>query len=283
MLKREDYINKVFNADVMEIIRQIPDESIDMVFVDPDYNVGIDYNGKKYKMSWEKYTEWYTAIAKECLRVLKKDGNLFLLNYPKQNAHLRAFYLDGAAKDVHEYVWLYNSNVGHTPRRFTTAHRTILHATKSKKNKFYKTQVAQPYKNPEDKRIRKRLSEGSNGRMPYDWFYFDMVKNVSREKTMHPCQVPSQLIRLLINASTKRDDDVFVLFGGSGGELLTCRNAGRNFVSCEANEDYYRLIQMRLGNMEPDGAVLMDYHTDSSKLPEKKKNDTQNQLTLKLK
>ena len=48
----------------------------------------------------------------------------------------------------YDYVWVYNTNVGHTNRRFTTAHRSILHATKSRNNRFYKEQVAQPYQNP---------------------------------------------------------------------------------------------------------------------------------------
>ncbi len=122
------------------------------------------------------YIEWYIELARESLRVLKDSGNLFLLNYPKQNAYLRVKYLDDACADVQEYVWVYNTNVGHTPRRFTTAHRSILHGVKSKKNVFFKDQVAEPYKNPHDRRIKKNLANGSPGRMPYSWFYFDLVK-----------------------------------------------------------------------------------------------------------
>ena len=59
------------------------------------------------------------------MRVLKNDGNLFMLNYPQQNAHLRVKYLDLYFPNIHEYVWVYNTNVGHTPKRFTTAHRSI--------------------------------------------------------------------------------------------------------------------------------------------------------------
>lgn len=69
--------------------------------------------------AFDKYIEWYIEQAKESLRVLKDTGNLFFINYPKQNAYLRVKYLDGACYDVHEYVWVYNSNVGHSPKRFT--------------------------------------------------------------------------------------------------------------------------------------------------------------------
>ncbi len=101
-----------------------------------------------------------------------------MINYPKQNAYLRVKYLDEHAYDVQDYVWIYNTNVGHSKRRFTTAHRSILHATKSKDNKFYKENVAVPYQNPNDKRIKARIAAGHKGRMPYSWFYFDLVKNV---------------------------------------------------------------------------------------------------------
>lgn len=108
---------------------------------------------KSIPKDFDEYIAWYIELARQSLRVLKKDGNLFMMNYPKQNAHLRVRFLDEACEDVFEYVWVYNTNIGHSPRRFTTAHRTILHWTKSKRNRFYKDQVALPYQNPTDKRI----------------------------------------------------------------------------------------------------------------------------------
>lgn len=242
----DEFRNKVFNQDVFDILKQLPDNSIDMIYGDPDYNVGINYNGIKYTKSWDDYINWYIDLNKECLRVLKPTGNLFMINYPKQNAYLRVLYLDKHAYNVFEYVWIYNTNIGHSPRRFTTAHRSILHATKSKYNNFYKNQIAQPYKNPNDKRIKQRLLEGHKGRMPYSWIYFDLVKNTSKEKTNHSCQIPKKLAELLIKASTKENDDIFILFGGSGNEILTCKELNRNFISCELHKPYFTLINQKL-------------------------------------
>jgi site-specific DNA-methyltransferase (adenine-specific) len=59
--------------------------------------------------------------------------------------------------------------------------------------------------------------------MPYSWFYFDLVKNVSREKTIHACQIPQKLAEMLILSCTQPGDIVFVLFGGSGSELEVCQ------------------------------------------------------------
>ena len=84
--------------------------------------------------------------------------------------------------------------------------------------------------------------------MPYSWFYFDLVKNVSKDKTFHACQIPLPLVEMLIKSCTKENDDIFVLFGGSGSELMLCKKLKRNFISCEIHPEYYKMIQDRLEN-----------------------------------
>ena len=168
------------------------------------------------------------------------------LNYPKQNAYLRVRFLDEACYEMHDYVWVYNTNVGHSPKRFTTAHRSILHCRKTAHNKFFKEQVAQPYQNPTDKRIRQRIAQGHKGRMPYSWFYFDLVKNVSREKTVHACQIPQKLSEMLILSCTQPGDVVLVHFGGSGAELEVCQRLGRRFLAAEIDPKYHAMILSRL-------------------------------------
>lgn len=251
-----DFKNKVFNEDILNILKKLPDNSLDMIYGDPDYNVGINYAGMKYKQKWDDYINWYIELTKESVRVLKSTGNLFMINYPKQNSYLRVKYLDENVYDVQDYVWIYNTNVGHSPRRFTTAHRSILHVTKSKNNNFYKEQVAMPYKNPTDKRIIERLKNGHTGRMPYSWLYYDLVKNVSKDKTFHACQIPLDLVKLFIEASTKKNDIILILFGGSGSEISLCKNLERNYISCELNKLYYDMILDRLDN---DGEIKNCY------------------------
>ncbi|PJB17549.1 hypothetical protein CO116_00740 [Candidatus Falkowbacteria bacterium CG_4_9_14_3_um_filter_38_19] len=243
-----DYLNKIYNGDIMHLLKDMPDKSADMVFGDPDYNVGIKYGDNNYTKNFNDYIDWYIELTKESMRVLKDDGNLFMLNYPQQNAHLRVKYLDLYFPHINEYVWVYNTNVGHTPKRFTTAHRSILHVRKSNDNKFFKDEVALPYKNPTDRRIRQNLANGSRGRMPYSWFEFNLVKNVSKEKTYHACQIPQKLTEMLIKASTKPKDIVLVLFGGSGAEVALCKNLSRQFISAEIDKKYCDIINTRLAN-----------------------------------
>ena len=102
-----EFIDKVFLGDIFDLLDQLPDKCVDMIYSDPDYNVGIKYGDKTYSVSFDKYIEWYIQLARKSLRVLKDDGNMFLINYPKQNAFLRVKYLDSACYAVHDYSWIY--------------------------------------------------------------------------------------------------------------------------------------------------------------------------------
>jgi site-specific DNA-methyltransferase (adenine-specific) len=249
------YLDQVFNEDVQKLLEKLPPNSIDCVYADPDYNVGVKYNDVSYKQKFDDYIDWCVKWSKEIHRVLKDNGNFFIINYPKNNAYLRTRYLDDSFYDVHEYVWVYNTNIGHSKNRFTTAHRSILHCTKSKENKFFRDNVAVPYENPTDKRIKKLVASGIKGRMPYSWFYYDLVKNVGRTKTFHSCQIPEGLSRTLISSATKKGDVVLVLFGGSGSEIIECKKLGRHFISAEIDKRYYKMIQDRLES----GSIPAEY------------------------
>ncbi len=307
------YQNKVFNDDILNILKKLPDSSIDLVYSEPDYNVGIRYHGKNYTTEFDEYMNWYVDLIKESMRVLKEDGNLMTMNYSKPNSFLRVNYLQEVAHAVHDYAWVYNTNVGQNNRYFTLAHRSILHATKSKNNKFYKENVYEEYQNPgpvRQKKFRKiairnlsnyeylkrhnekpdtkvlnefikvegqKLWEEVNkghiddlkltkakkkiieeswkqtdeelkgkGRMPYSWINEPLVKNVSDEKTIHPCQIPKKVSSKLILSCTQPGDTVLVLFGGSGSELEVCKENGRNYISAELHETYFDLITKRL-------------------------------------
>lgn len=248
----------------MDVLRRLPDDSVDCIFADPDYNVGVTYQGKNYTTAFGKYLEFCEQWARECHRVLKPDGNLWIVNYPKNNAHLRVRYLDEAFDRVHEYVWVYRTNIGQGPTHFTTAHRSILHCVKIFPNRFFKEAVAQPYLNPSDRRIRALMAKGSPGRMPYSWaidspddaswVQGNLVKNVSRSKTFHSCQIPESLSERIVKVSTKPGDTVLVLFGGAGSELAVCQRLNRDWISAELVPKYCDLIEKRLksGGVVPE-------------------------------
>jgi DNA modification methylase len=90
------------------------------------------------------------------------------------------------------------------------------------------------------------MAQGQMGRMPYSWFYFDLVKNVSREKTVHACQIPQKLSEMLILSCTQPGDVVLVHFGGSGAELEVCKRLNRRFLAAEIDPTYHAIIMSRL-------------------------------------
>jgi len=269
-------LDSVLIGDVMDFLPGWEAESVDMIYADPDYNVGVTYNGKRYRKSFDEYISWCCLWASQCYRLLKPTGNFFIINYPKNNAYLRVCLLDKLFYEVYEYVWIYNTNIGHSPRRFTTAHRTILHCVKSKHNAFYKDQVAVPYQNPTDRRIKANLAAGSKGRMPYSWFYFDLVKNVSKEKTIHSCQIPEKLAEMLILSCTKPGDIVLVLFGGSGSEVVKAKELGRHYLTVEIDPKYARMIMDRLEN----GKLGEEYRPELSRARTAKRLSEKRQLQI---
>lgn len=241
-------LDTVLCGDILDVMKSLKKngETYDCIYADPDYNVGIKYRNEDYSKSYNEYIEWCGQWSKLAYDLLDTKGNFFIINYPKNNAYLRVNYLDRIFYEVNEYVWVYNVNIGQSSRRFTTAHRTILHCKKSKDNNFYKDNVAVPYQNPKDRRIKANIRNGSKGRMPYSWFYFDLVKNVSKDKTFHPCQIPQNLSKLLISSSTKIGDNVLILFAGSGNDVLSAIELKRNVKAIEIDPEYCDLIRKRI-------------------------------------
>lgn len=259
----EPFLDKVYNCDVMDLLKQLPDKSVDMIYGDPDYNVDYKYGinrDKSYTKPFNEYIDWYIRLSQQCKRIVKDDGNMFFINYPKANSYLR-IYLDRVCYDVQDYVWIYNTMQGQNDRRFTTAHRSILHARVTENNKWFNDKVSQSYKNLNDKRIKERIESGKIGTNQYSWFYYDLIKNTSQEKTIHSCQIPQELFTMLLKVSTIKQDIVIVLFGGSGGELEICKLLERHYISAEIDETYYKMIIDRLETglikekYSPDGRV----------------------------
>jgi len=239
---------EVLCGDILKVMKSLQKsgDKYDCIYADPDYNVGIRYRNEDYTKRYDEYIDWCGQWSKLAYDLLDVKGNFFIINYPKNNSYLRVNYLDDLFYEVNEYVWVYNVNIGQSSKRFTTAHRTILHCKKSKDNNFYKDNVAAPYQNPNDRRIKANIRNGSKGRMPYSWFYFDLVKNVSKDKTVHPCQIPQKLSKLLISSSTRIGDEVLILFAGSGNDALSAIELKRKVKAIEIDPEYCSLIRKRI-------------------------------------
>ncbi|RZD17129.1 MAG: hypothetical protein EVJ46_02550 [Candidatus Acididesulfobacter guangdongensis] len=82
--------------------------------------------------------------------------------------------------------------------------------------------------------------------MPYSWLYYNLVKNVSKDKTIHSCQISVGLTEKLLKAFTKEEDIVLIHFGGPGNEILLAKQFNRHYISAEIDKIYYNMILKRI-------------------------------------
>lgn len=241
--------HKIITGDCLKKLKKISNNSVDLIVTDPPFNIGKKYGKYKDNLPHEKYIKWCKQWLTECIRVLKPTGSLYLFNYPRNNAYLAPF-LDKQLKFRRWMTWHYPTNTGHSKRNYTRTQHSILFYTKSDKYTFNRKEIAQPYKNPNDKRIKELIKNGSNGRAPYDVFHFNIVKNVSKDKTSHPCQLPKELVKIFIKASSKPGDWVLDPFAGSFTVNVAAKEIGRNSIGIELNPKFVIIGRKRLSNTE---------------------------------
>ncbi len=226
-------------------MRDLPDECVDLIITDPPFNIGKKYDSYGDNLKFEEYLDWCHQWLNECIRLLKPHGSIYLFNYPENNAYLKT-YLDKKMQFRRWLTWHYHTNTGHSKKNYTRTQHSILFYTKNDAYVFNKDDVAQPYKNPTDKRIQKLIAQGKNGTGPYDVFIFNIVKNVSKEKTEHIAQLPLGLVEIFVKASSKPGHLVFDPFMGSGTTAVAAKKNGRDYLGCEISKKYWQIIKNRL-------------------------------------
>ena len=199
-------------------------KSIDkfVIVSDPPFNIKYHYNSYEDNLSEEDYYKFIIKIFAHKYFVI--------IHYPES-----IYELAVRARRTPEKVvsWVYNSN---TPRQ----HRDIAFFGISPD--FRK--CGQPYKNPKDKRIQKKIAEGKKARL-YDWWEINQVKNVSKEKTEHPCQMPIEVMNRIISILPE-EYTIVDPFMGSGTTGIACKNLNRNFIGIELDEKYFEIAKNRI-------------------------------------
>ena len=248
-IKKMKTNHEIICGDCIEELKKIKDNSVDLIVTDPPFNIGKKYGKYKDSLKKEEYIQWCEFWLKECVRVLKEGGALYLFNYPENNAYLVPF-LDRNLNFKRWMTWHYPVNTGMSPTNFTRSQHSILFYIKGKKSRvFNKKEIAEPYRNPSDKRIKALVANGSNGKTPYDVFHFNIVKNVSKDKTSHPCQIPVPLLEIFIKASSKRGDVILDPFGGSFSTAVAAKKHGRHSISIELNREFCDIGRERLSKI----------------------------------
>ena len=213
---------KIINKDFRDCI--IPKG---LTITDPPYNQNYHYNEYSDKLSESDYIDLLSNIPTPCV----------IIHYPEETINMLPKAIKGKCEQV--VCWVYNSNTGKQSR---------LISWWGCKPDFRK--VRQPYKNLKDKRIQKRISEGKTGAKLYDWWNINQVKNVSKEKTDHPCQIPEKLIENIILTTAKSNDLIIDVFAGSGTTGIVSKRLGYNSIMYEINSDYCNIISERFNKIE---------------------------------
>lgn len=213
----EDSWVTIYHGDCREILVELPRG---LIITDPPYNVGYHYASYSDNLSVSEYQE---------LLKISCPAPCVLIHYAED---LVSFSITiGAAPDK-IVAWVYPSN---TPRQWRGV------AWWGCRPDFELD--GQPFRNPDDKRIAKKIEDGKQARL-YDWWLIDQVKNIATEKTEHPCQIPISVMSRVIKITPS--ETIIDPFTGSGTTLRAAKDLGRKAIGIEIEERYCEIAALRM-------------------------------------
>ena len=259
-------INQIVNGNSLKEIKKIPDKSFDLVFADPPYNMQIGetltrpdsskVNGVNDKWdqfnSFREYDEFCKSWLKECKRILKDNGsiwvigsyhNIFRLGYHLQNLN---YWL------LNDVIWRKNNPMPNfRGTRFTNAHETLIWASKSENSKY-------TFNYQSLKCLNDDLQMRSNWDLPICNGTERLKKN---GKKVHSTQKPEALLHRILLATSNKDDLILDPFLGSGTTATVAKKLSRNYYGIEKEKSYFKAAEQRLKNTKP----IEDHYLDTLK------------------
>jgi len=200
-------------GDIIEELNKLK-KQFNLILTDPPYNIGWKYSSKVNDRK-KNYDEWCEDWVNLCIDKLQDNGVLGIINYPENNNILYNYMIK--RKDINfiqQIIWCYSTNVGHSKSKYTRSYRTILLFSKGKNYTF--NALKQPYKNPNDKRIKERIAQGHLGTNLYDVWNINLCKNVSKDKKNNGInQLPKELCEKLIKTFSNPYDNILDPFAGN--------------------------------------------------------------------
>ncbi len=261
------YINQIIQGDCLEIMKNIPDNSVDITFADPPFNLKKKYNGYKDSREFQEYLEWSKKWINEMVRITKPTGSIFVHNIPKWLTYYTSF-LNEIAYFKHWIAW--DAPTAPMGKSLQPSHYGILYYVKDlKKAKFY--EIRYPHK-----RCRKcnYLIKDYGGKKaslhPFGPLVSDVWTDIHRVKhnkyrDEHPCQLPIHLLERIILMSTDEDDIVLDPFVGTGTTPIAAKRLGRKFIGIDIDEKYVNITQDKLSKESSNyklGDVWVSFYLD---------------------
>lgn len=253
----------VIYLESSEQMKEIEDESVDLIVTSPPYNIDIKYGNKtehgkavaskgvKYedKKPEEEYRQMLENVFSECIRVLKPTGSIWIniKNRYDGNEIITPFWIQEYFKDLYLknlIIWNFDWG-GSTNKRFAPRYEFVFWYTKSNKDyRFNLESVKIPALNYRPDRYKSQLKN------PSDVWKIPMISGNFIERTGHPAQYPEKLIERIILAGTDRGDLVLDPFMGSGTTAVVAKRFGRHYLGYEVVQDYIDMADKRLATCE---------------------------------
>jgi len=260
---KDHFKNKIINGDSLEELKKIPDETFDVVFADPPYNLQLKnhltrpdrskvsaVNDKWDQFeSFQKYDEFSISWLKECKRILKKNGTIWVIG-----SYHNIFRLGKAIQDLgfwilNDVIWNKNNPMPNfRGTRFTNAHETLIWASKNEKSKY-------TFNYQSLKCLNDDLQMRSNWNLPICNGSERLKKN---GKKVHSTQKPESLLHRILLASSNKGDIILDPFLGSGTSATVAKKLGRNYFGIEKQKNYFKAAEQRIKNTEPIDNELLD-------------------------
>ncbi len=256
--------NTIYHGDAFEVlISSIEDSSIDLIFVDPPYNIGKKFGNFLDKWDTvEEYVKWAYNWIDQCIRVLKPSGSLYVMT-STQAMPFFDIYINQRMTILSRIVWHYDSSGVQAKKYFGSLYEPILHCVKTHNDYVFNAQDILieaktglkrnliDYRKPQPKPY-------NNYKVPGNVWYFPRVRYRMDEYENHPTQKPEALLERIIRASSNEGDTVLDPFAGTFTTGSVAVKLNRRFVGIESQYEYIKIgLRRVLGLSEINGERLV--------------------------
>ena len=258
-----EFIDKIICGDCLKIMRQIPDNSVDMTFADPPYNLGKEYERYEDSKDMREYLNWCRRWLHEMVRITKPTGSIFVMNIPKWLIYF-ANYLNEVS---YFKAWIAWDAMGAPKgKKLLPNHYGILWYVKSSRYKFY--DIRSPH--PRCRVCNELIADygGKKGQAhPYGPLVSDVWTDIHRirhkvRRDEHPCQLPVPLVERLILMCTDEGDIVLDPFVGTGTTCVAAKRLGRRYIGIDIDPKYVEIARENVEKAQPvkiNGVYVSEY------------------------
>ena len=241
-----DNNNKIICADVFEGLSQIEDESVDLIFIDPPYNIGKKFESTMDKWdSDEDYLNWCYKWIDECICKLKKTGSMYIMTSTQFMPYFD-IYIRSKMTILSRIIWSYDSSGVQAKKYFGSMYEPILFCVKDKKNYCFNAEdILVEAKTGSQRKLidyRKPVPTPYNAeKVPGNVWNFPRVRYRMDEYENHPTQKPIALLERIIKASSNEGDLILDPFSGTFTTSYVANSLGRKSIGIDISEEYFKI------------------------------------------